>query len=356
MGGMLAASLLLLTAPEDPFDPGPNPLLMRHPTMNATTVVFSFAGDLWSVPREGGSAVRLTTSEGIESDPYFSPDGKTIAFSGQYDGNTDVFTIPAEGGVPKRLTAHPAPDTAVGWTPDGKSVLISSSMISNTDYPRLFTVAATGGVPRALPFPAGVQGSMSPDGQRIAYVPNGKWQQAWKRYRGGQAAPIWVAQMSDSKWKAVPRGEEDCQDPMWVGDSIYYRSDPNGIMGLRRYDVASGKSSDVIKGEGFDIKSASAGPGGIVYEKLGSIWLYDLNAKTSTRLSVEVKGDYPEVRPAFKSLAPYIEGGNVSPSGQRLVFAARGMIFTVPASKGDARVLGEDQGVHRRSPAWSPDG
>ncbi|RYG24611.1 protease, partial [bacterium] len=163
---MLSASLLLAihSAPADPFDPGPNPLLMRHPTLNATTIVFSYAGDLWSVPREGGSAKRLTSAVGIEAEPYFSPDGSTIAFTGTYDGNVDVFTVPATGGVPKRLTYHPAADSAVGWSPDGKSVLFSSDALSNTDYTRLFTVSTTGGVPKALPLPAGVEGSYSPDG------------------------------------------------------------------------------------------------------------------------------------------------------------------------------------------------
>lgn len=324
--------------------------------MNATTVVFAFAGDLWSVAREGGSAARLTTSVGSESNPFFSPDGKTIAFTGQYDGNTDVFVMPAEGGEPKRLTAHPGADAVVGWTPDGSAVLFSSSMLSNTDYPRLFTVATTGGVPKPLPFPAGVQGALSPDGTRIAYVPNGKWQQAWKRYRGGQASPVWVAQLSDSKWKAIPRGDEDCQDPMWIGNAIFYRTDPNGIMGLNRYDAASGKVSVAIKGEGFDIKSATAGPDGIVYEKLGSVWIYDTAKKTSTRVPVSIKGDFPEVRTEFKDLSDSIETVRISPTGQRVVGVARGRVFTAPAEKGDVRMMEGVQGVHRRDPTWSPNG
>ncbi len=351
---MLAASLLLAQKTVDPFDPGPNPLLMRHPTVSRTTIVFAFAGDLWSVPRAGGSATRLTASPGIESDPYFSPDGRTIAFSAQYDGNTDVFTMPAEGGVPKRLTAHPNADTVVGWTPDGKSVVFSSEMISPTDYPRLFTVPVTGGVPRALPFPAGVEASMSPDGKRVAYVPNPKWQQAWKRYRGGQASPIWVAQLSDSKWKALPRGDEDSKCPMWIGDSIFYVSDPKGIMGLYRYDVSNGKVSEAVPGTGFDIKSATAGPGAIVYEKLGSIWLYDLAKRASSRVPIDVRGDFPEVRPEFKTLRP--NGYAISPSGQRVAVTARGLVFTVPASKGDAHTIEGEPGIERKDPAWSPDG
>lgn len=231
---------------DDAFDPGPSPYLMRHPTISKEKIVFQFAGDLWWVPRAGGEAVRLTSAPGTESTPFFSPDGTMIAFSGTYDGNRDVFVVPAEGGVPKRLTAHPAADTVIGWAPDGKSVMFSSSMLSETDYARMFTVPISGGVPKMLPFPAGVQAAMSPDMKQIAYVPNGKWQQAWKRYRGGQTTPIWIAQMSDSKWKAIPRNNTNDERPMWIGDSIYYLSDPEGPVGLYRYDLKSGRSSVAI--------------------------------------------------------------------------------------------------------------
>lgn len=327
---------------------------MRHPTVNATTIVFDFAGDLWSAPRAGGEATRLTSGTGVEANAFFSPDGSTIAFSGQYDGNVDVFVMPANGGVPKRLTAHPTSDIPVGWTPDGKRVLFSSSMVSRMEYPRLLSVSVGGGVPQPLPFPAGVAASMSPDGKRIAYVPNPKSQTAWKRYRGGQAAPIWIAEMADSKWKPIPRDEEDLKCPMWINNAVYYVSDPKGIMGMYRYDVGTGRVSEAIQGEGFDIKSATAGPGVIVYEKLGSIWLYDLNKRTSSRVSVDIKGDFPEVRPAFKALRP--SGYSLSPSGNRIAVTARGHVFTVPASKGDARMIEEGVGVERKDPAWSPDG
>ncbi len=262
--------------------------------------------------------------------------------------------VPAEGGVPKRLTAHPDADRVVGWNPDGKSVLFSSSMVSLMEYPRLFSVPVTGGVPKALPFPAGVEASMSPDGTRLAYVPNPKWQAGWKRYRGGQAAPIWLADLKDSRWKPIPRGEEDLSCPMWIGNAVYYVSDPKGVMGLYRYDLGNGRTAEAVPGEGFDIKSATAGPGAIAYEKLGSIWLYDLKGRTSTRVPIDVKGDFPEVRPVFKTLRP--SGYALSPSGQRVAVTARGLVFTVPASKGDAHTIRDGVGVERKDPAWSPDG
>lgn len=347
---------VLAGAQSNTFDPGPNPMLMRNPTLSATTIVFQYAGDIWSVPRAGGEAKRLTSAPGNETNPYFSPDGTTIAFSAQYDGNVDVYTVPVIGGVPKRLTANPMNDEVVGWTPDGKSVLFSSSVLSNTDYERLLTVNKNGGVPTPLPLPAGVKGSYSPDGKQIAYIPNGKWQEAWKRYRGGQTTPIWIAQLSDSKWKAVPRKNTNDDYPMWIGDSIYYLSDPTGTVGLFRYDNATGKVTTEIPGAGFDIKSASAGSGAIVYEKLGSINLFDLKSRQSTRVPITIRSDFPEVRTTIKDVRSGVSGMSLSPSGQRLVVAARGWIFTAPAAKGDIRLLGGKQGVNRREPTWSPDG
>ncbi len=324
--------------------------------MNRTEIVFSFGGDLWSVPRSGGDAVRLTTNPGLEIDPFFSPDGTMIAFSGSYDGNRDVFVVPAAGGVPKRLTYHPSPDVTVGWTPDGKSVLFASSMNTATDLPRLYTVSVNGGVPKALPLPSGSQGCYSPDGQKLAYVPGIKWEPGWKRYRGGQTYPIWIAQLSDSKVKEIPRQNTNDEQPMWIGSKIFYLSDKHGPVGLWSYDTASGKVSEEIAGSGFDLKSASAGPDGIVFEKLGAIGIYNPETHQATRVKITVRGDFPEVRPQFKSLATAIDGGGISPTGQRALLSARGWVFTVPASKGDARLVSNTQGVHRRDPAWSPDG
>ena len=353
---LLAAVLAVALLPQDDFNPGPNPLLMRPPAVNRDRIVFQFANDLWWVPRAGGAATRLTASPGTESAPYFSPDGSLIAFTGQYDGNTDVFVMPASGGVPRRLTAHPAPDTAMGWTPDGKSVLFTSPMTSDSGYAQMFSVPVGGGAPKRLPFPAGVQASLSPDGQQIAYVPNDQWQDAWKRYRGGQTTPIWIAQMSDSKYRAVPRNNTNDKFPMWVGDAVYYLSDPEGPVGLYRFDTKTNRTNVEIEGRGFDIKSASAGPGVIVYEKLGSIHLYDLAAKRSTHVPITIEGDFPEVRAGIKDLQRFASGLSISPTGQRVVLAARGLIFTVPASKGDIRQLTEGPVAFRREPAWSPDG
>jgi tricorn protease len=355
---MLLVSLILAAsaAPTSAFDPGPNPMLMRHPTMNESQIVFQFADDLWSVPRQGGAATRLTTAPGVESDPFFSPDGRWIAFSGDYDGNEDVYVMPAEGGIPKRLTAHPAPDAVVGWTPDGNSIVFTSSMLSNTDLPRLFTVPITGGFPKPLPLPSGSMGCFSPDGQKLAYVPGIKWEEAWKRYRGGQTYPIWIANMSDSKVKPIPRENTNDEQPMWVGDKIYYLSDKRGPVGLYSYDTRNGNENEEIKGEGWDIKSATAGPGAIVYEKLGGIYLYNPSTHDSHKVPIDIRGDFQEIRPEFKSVADNLTSMTISPSGSRIAVAARGWILTAPASKGDVHLLDETQGVDRKDPSWSPDG
>ncbi len=353
---MLIVAFALLSATQtNPFDPGPKPMLMRTPTINATSIVFEYAGDLWSVPRGGGSASRLTSNPGNESHPHFSPDGKWIAFAGQYDGNEDVFVMPAAGGEPKRLTAHPSPEVPVGWTPDGKSVLITSSMLSNTDLPRLFSVPVAGGVPKPLPLPSGVAGTYSPDGEHIAYVPGIKWEDAWKRYRGGQADKVWIAKLSDSSWKSIPSKNENDFEPMWIGDTIYFLSDKRGPVGLYSYSTKTGAVTEEVKGEGFDLKSASAGPGVIVYERLGSIYTFDISTHRPTRVNIDIAGDFPEVRSEFKQLNA-ISGLSIAPSGQRLAVTARGHLFSVPAAKGDARSLSEGIGIDRRDPAWSPDG
>src|SRR5512137_860252 len=167
-------------------------LLAQNPTLNRTHVVFAYAGDLWSVPREGGDARRLTAGAGVEDNPVFSPDGSLIAFTGQYDGNTDVFVMPATGGVPKRLTWHPADDVVLGWTPDGKRILFSSSRTAYASFKELFTVDLEGHLPQKIDLPMGFEGAYSPDGAQLAYVPMERAFTTWKRYRGGQTTPIWI--------------------------------------------------------------------------------------------------------------------------------------------------------------------
>ncbi|MBZ5605043.1 MAG: PDZ domain-containing protein, partial [Acidobacteriia bacterium] len=333
------------------------PLLLRHPTISRTQIVFSFANDLWSVSREGGEAVRLTTGAGIETDPVFSPDGSQIAFTGEYDGNVDVFVMPAAGGTPKRLTYHPSPDTMVGWAPDGKSIVFASGRSSYSNFSRLLTVPAAGGFETQLPFDRAVEGSFSPDGTKIAYVPTDQWQRAWKRYRGGQTKPIWIATVADSSVVKIPRNNSNDFNPMWIGDTIYFLSDRSGPVSLFAYDTKSKQVSEVVKNSGLDFKSATAGPDAIAYEQFGSLHIYDLKTKKEHAVNVKIAADLTEVRPHFRKFAPNeIRPAAISPAGARAVFVAHGEIFTAPAEKGDVRNLTRSTAVMERDPEWSPDG
>lgn len=337
-------------------DLGPEPRVMRNPTIHARSIVFVHAGDLWSVPVAGGRSTRLTSSAGRESDPYFSPDGTQIAFTADYDGNFDVYVMPAEGGEPRRLTYHPLADACAGWTPDGRSILFTSGMQSENLYLQLFQVSAQGGLPQRLPFPAVEQASLSPDGTQMAYVPNPKSQPNWKRYRGGQATPIWIAQMSDSRVRPIPRRDWNDSHPMWVGGSVYFLSDPTGKVALHRFDTANQKVSVEIPGGILDFKSAQYGAGQIVLERPGSIWRYDLAQKKLVRVPIQIAGDFVQTRTQFKTLTADLSQMSISPTGQRVVAASRGHIMTLPAEKGDARVFPATPGFMRRDPAWSPDG
>jgi tricorn protease len=334
------------------------PLLLHHPALNRTQLVFSFAGDLWTAPRDGGEARPLTTGPGVKSDPVFSPDGAMLAFTGDYDGNTDVYVMPAAGGPPRRLTYHPAADFVVAWSPDGKRILFRSSRNSYSRFNLLYSVALDGSLAEPLPLPMAEEGSYSPDGARLAYVPvtNASQRNAWKRYRGGRTSPIWIAKLSDSTIEKVPRENSNDFNPLWIGDKVYFLSDRDGSTTLYAYDTRAKKVAQLLPPDGYDIKCAEATPDAIVYEQLGSLHTYDLKTGKTRKLEVRVAGDLPAVRPRFENVAERIADAGISPTGARAVFEARGEILTVPAEKGDIRNLTNTPGVAERSPAWSPDG
>ena len=274
------------------------PLLAQEPTLSKTTIVFSYGGYLWSVPREGGEARQLTTG-GHEQFPVFSPDGKWIAFTGQYDGNTDVFVVPAEGGTPKRLTWHPDQDVTVGWTPDSKRVLFLSTREAYADFTRLYTVPVEGGVAEVLPMWRAFEGSYSPDGMQMAYVPNFQWQAAWKRYRGGQTTPIYIVRLSDLTLEKLPRENSNDKNPVWFSDTVYFLSDRNGPVTLFGYDTKSKSVKQVVENTGFDLKTVSAGPDALVYEQFGGIFLFDPQTGKSKKVEIHVNGDLPATRATF---------------------------------------------------------
>ncbi|HEV3333680.1 MAG TPA: PDZ domain-containing protein [Bryobacteraceae bacterium] len=338
--------------------------LLHSPTLNRTQIVFSYAGDLWTVNRQGGTATRLTSGTGLETLPVFSPDGETLAFTGEYDGNIDVYTMPAAGGVPKRITYHPGADYAAGWTPDGQRILFRSNRQSFSRFTQLFSASKDGGLPQALPLPMAFTGAYSPDGRRVVYAPldGGQFGRtperwvAWRRYRGGDASYLWIANLADLSTEKIPRTDSNDINPMWIGDKIYFLSDRNGPMTLFRYDPATKAVTELIKNPGPDIRSASAGPGGIVYEQFGQIAMYDLSSAKTHAVPIEIEADLTEVRPHVQSVEKEIRQGRISPTGVRAVFEAHGEILTAPVEKGDIRNLTQTPGVMERTPAWSPDG
>ncbi len=307
------------------------PLLLQSPTVSETEIVFVTAGDLWVVSRSGGEAKRLTSGVGIEADPIFSPNGASIAFTGEYDGNVDVFVVSVKGGVPRRLTYHPGADRVVGWSPDGKQILFRSARASTSQFiNRLFIVPLEGGFPAEVPLPMAEEASFSPSGSRLAYLPLAPAFRTWKRYRGGRTTTIWIADLADSRIEKIPRENSNDFAPMWLGDQIYFLSDRDGPVTLFSYDTGARKVARVLPNNGLDIKSASAGPGAIVYEQFGTVHLYDLKTRKSQRIEIRVSGDMPEVRPRFDKVARNINTARISPTGARALFEARGEIIHCP--------------------------
>jgi tricorn protease len=354
--GLSVGFLILLLLSPAPAADSSAPWLFQKPALSRTHIVFVFAGDLWSVPREGGAALRLTSSPGYETNPVFSPDGSRIAFTGEYDGNVDVFVIPASGGIPKRLTWHPAPDSVLGWTPDGKRVLFTSGRNAYSRFSELYTVGFDGGLEEKLQLPMGYEAAYSPDGKRLAYVPLPRAFAAWKRYRGGRTTPVWIANLADSRIERIPRENSNDFNPIWVGDKVFFLSDREGAVTLFSYDPKTRKVSRALENSGLDLKSAAAGPEAIVFEQFGSLNLYDPRSGKASRVPVTVSGDMPEVRERYVSVGGSLSNAGLSPNGVRAVFEARGEIITFPAEKGDARNLTNSPGVMERDPAWSPDG
>ena len=359
---LFAAILLFLTASRVGSQSSNPYALLRKPTVSKTQIAFSYGGDLWIVDRNGGDARRLTSDVGIETSPFFSPDGTMIAFTGEYDGNEDVYVMRVTGGIPKRLTTHPGADQVVGWTRDGQRIVFRSGRDNYARLVQLYTVGISGGLPERLPLPMAYDGSYSQDGSHLAYVPFTNFREQWnfqrglKHYRGGTASPVWIANMSDSSIEKVPRKDSNDSTPMWMGDKVYFLSDRDGPVSLYVYDTKTKNVSQALSSNGMDIKSASAGPDAIVYEQFGSIHLFDPATGKETAVNISVTGDFPAVRPHFVDVGNRIENANISPTGARAVFEAHADIFTVPVEHGDIRNLTNTPGAAERDPSWSPDG
>jgi len=333
--------------------------MLSQPALSAKNIAFIYAEDLWIAGTDGSNPRRLTVDEGIESDPVFSPDGTTIAFSAQYDGNTDVFTIPAEGGVPKRLTWHPGNDLVRGFTPDGKNILFISPRYSFTGaYVQFFTVPVSGGYPVMLEIPAGYSASFSPDGKLLAYTPVSPAYQQWKNYRGGRNSRIWIYSFSDHSILKISQPEGGCNDadPMWIGNKIFFISDRNGEFNIFSYDMISKEIKALTAFEDFPVLKAAFGNNKIIFEQAGYLHLFEPDINLIKRLKIGIGADLQELRPRYLQGSSYIRSLDISPTGARAVFDYRGDIITLPAEKGDPRNITSTSGTHEKYPSWSPDG
>jgi tricorn protease len=333
--------------------------LLHQPALSSTHVAFVYGDDLWVARIDGSDVRRLTTDDAVESNPAFSPDGTTIAFSAQYDGNTDVYVVPVEGGAPRRLTWHPGPDVVQGFTPDGRRVLFTSPRaVFTTRHTQLFTVSLDGGMPDALSIPNASSGAYSPDGRRLAYNPLAPRFEQWKQYRGGTVSRIWLFDFTNQDVEKVPQPATRANDVdgMWIGGTLYFRSDRAGEFNLFSYVPGSGTVRQLTTHRDFPVLRASAGGGKIVYEQAGYLHLLDPATSTARRLTIGVSSDLRETRPRFVKGGRWIRNATISPTGARAAFEFRGEIVTVPAEKGDARNLTNSPGAHERAPAWAPDG
>jgi tricorn protease len=342
--------------------------LLRFPDIHDDRVVFTYAGDLWTAPTSGGIATRLTAHPGVELFAKFSPDGKWIAFTGQYDGDEQVYVIPSTGGVPKQLTFYPSrgplparwgyDNQVYGWTPDGKSVVFRSlrEYFDLADS-RLYTVSVEGGLPQALPMPKSGAGDISPDGAKVVYSPLFRDFRTWKRYSGGWAQQLYIFDLKSHEAEKITDDPRAHRDPMWVGDKIYYSSDKDDTLNLYAYDPRSKTTTQLTHSTKWDVRWPSTDhKNRIVYELDGELNILDVSTGQTKKLTIDVPTDALAMRPSRVSAAGQIEWTGLSPKGERALFVARGDVFTAPIEKGAVRNLTNSSNAHDKFAQWSPDG
>jgi tricorn protease len=333
--------------------------LLWQPTISKNAVAFIYAEDLWVANLDGSYPRRITVSEGSESNPVFSPDGSMIAFTGQYDGNTDVFIVPATGGVPKRLTWHPGADLVRDFSPDGKKILFASQRNSFTNrYYQFFTVDIASGAEQQLDIPNGFWASYSPDGNSIAYTTIPDRFEQWKNYRGGTASRIWLYDTKSHNVTEIPKPKGGGNDtkPVWKGNKVYFRSDRNGEFNLFSYDVSSKSVTQLTKFDDFPVSSLEGTADGIVFSQAGYLHVYNASTNNAAKIKIGIAADLLDQRERYVKGDQYIRSGDISPSGARVVMDYRGDILTLPAQKGDVFNLTNTPGAHEKEPSWSPNG
>lgn len=336
---------------------------MRFPDVSASSIVFGYGDDLWIVSRDGGLASPLASPPGLETLPRFSPDGQTIAFTGNYDGNRDIYTIPIAGGVPTHVTHHPTGETLCDWTPDGKLMFFTNGLAGRDRIVELFTVSAQGGLPEKMPIPYGAFGAVSPNGEWLAYTPHTADNRTWKRYRGGMATDIWLFNLKNKTSKRVTDWEGTDTQPMWQRDQLYYLSDdgPSHKLNIWCWDPSSQKRRQVTRFDDHDVKWPAIGPGPkgdgeIVFQHGAELMLLDLKTDQARPIRVTIPGARPTLRPRAVDAAKTIQSWDLSPNGKRALAGARGDVWSLPAKNGSPRNLTHTSGIAEREPAWSPDG
>ncbi|MEQ8239821.1 MAG: PDZ domain-containing protein [Cyclobacteriaceae bacterium] len=332
--------------------------LLRQPTISSSEIVFIYANDLWKAPRSGGDAVRLTSNEGYESSPHFSPNEDWIAFSAEYDGNTDVYVIPAKGGSPKRLSFHPGADVVQGWTPKGEVIFRSAREARPTRLNQWYTIGMDGGLPVKFDIPRIASGELSPDGKHVAYEPITYWDPEWRNYRGGQAMPIWIVNMETKDLIRTPQADKERHvSPVWFDGKVYYISERDYIANIWSFDPATQQEKQVTFHKTFDIKSMDASKEAIVYEMGSYLHLLDPASGQTTQLEINVAGDMNFARPRWEDVSGQnLTNPNLSPNGKRAIFEYRGEIISFPKEEGSWRNLTNSPGVADRYPIWSPKG
>ncbi|HME00044.1 MAG TPA: PDZ domain-containing protein [Terriglobia bacterium] len=347
----------------------PEGRLMRFPDISKDQIAFSYAGDLWLVSREGGVARRITTHPGLELFPKFSPDGRSIAFTGQYDGNYNVYVMPAEGGDPKQLTFHPGGgpisermgihNEVLTWFPDSKRIVYLSRRDTFNDwFGRPFVVSVDGGLSERLPIDKGGLMSFSPDGTRMAYNRIFRNFRTWKRYTGGMAQDIWIYNFKANTIEQMPHTEWTDTFPMWHEDTIYFDSDRGSEhrLNLYSYSLKSHEIRQLTHFKDFDVEWPSLGSDAIVFENGGFLYVFDLQTEKAKKLTIYLPGDRELARKHWDNVSKLITAFDISPDGKRALLTARGDVFTVPAKEGSIRNLTHTPGIRERDAAWSPDG
>ncbi len=350
------AALVLRASGEEALDAR----LMRMPAVSEKQLAFVYAGDIWIAPKEGGTAIRLSSPAGEELFPRFSPDGREIAFTANYDGGESIYVMPVSGGEPRRVTYHGAGDRMVGWWPDGKSLVFGSRRESFSDrIGQFFKVNAQGGMPEKLPIPYGEFGAISPDGKTFAYTMTDTDSRTWKRYRGGMAPDVWLFHLDTGAAENITHDEANDSQPMWVtNDRVYFLSDrgEKKRANLWCYEVMAKKLRQVTNFTFYDVRNPSIGPKEIVFENGGALYLLDLATEHFRQVKVDVITDKATLRPRVQNVGGLVRNATISPSGKRVLFEARGEILSVPAENGVVRNFTETPAVAERYPAWSPDG